>query len=65
MFGDVTVRNDRVPNNTLFHESLTGGPYKGIYAAFVTANSGFSVANGRYVLAGGGKGVFQIGRAHV
>ena len=60
MFGDVTVRNDRFPNNTLFHESLTGGPYKGIYAGFVTANSGFSVANGRYVLAGGGKGVFLV-----
>jgi len=59
-FGDVTVRNNRFPNNTLFHETLTGGPYKGIYADFVKAGSGFSVANGRYVLAGGGKGVFLV-----
>jgi alpha-L-rhamnosidase len=60
MFRDVAVRNNRFPNNTLFHESLTGGPYQGIYAGFVTANSGFSVADGRYVLAGGGKGVFLV-----
>ena len=59
-FRDVTVRNNRAPNNILFHENLTGGPYQGIYADFVNANSGFSVADGRYVLAGGGKGVFLV-----
>ena len=42
-------------------ENLTGAAYKGIYADFAAAaNSGFSVANGRYVLAGGGKGVFLV-----
>jgi alpha-L-rhamnosidase len=59
-FRDVTVRNNRTPGNTLFREDLTGGPYQGIYAGFATANSGFSVANGQYVLAGGGKGVFVV-----
>ncbi len=59
-FRDVTVRNNRFPNSILFHESLTNGSYRGIYAAFVSPNSGFSVANGRYVLAGGPKGVFLV-----
>ena len=59
-FGEVTVRNNRLPNNTLFQENLTGGPYKGIYDDVVAASSGFSVANGRYVLAGGAKGLFVV-----
>ena len=59
-FRDVIVRNNRFPNNTLFREKLEGGAYKGIYADFAAADSGFSVTNGRYVLAGGGKGVFLV-----
>ena len=59
-FRDVTVRNNRPPGNTLFREDLSGSPYKGIYAGFATANSGFSVANGQYVLKGGGKGIFLV-----
>ena len=59
-FRDVTVRNNRPPNHVLFHEDLSAGPYQGIYAGFVASNSGLSVANGRYVLAGGDKGVFVV-----
>src|SRR5664279_4267345 len=57
-FRDVTVRNNRVPNNILFQENLTGGTYQGIFARSATPGSGFSVASGSYVLAGGPKGVF-------
>jgi alpha-L-rhamnosidase len=60
MFRDLSVRNNRAPNNTLFHEDLAGAPYKGIYSDFVTANSGFSIAGGYYTLAGGSKGVFAV-----
>ena len=59
-FREVTVRNNRFPNNILFQEDLAAGPYKGIFADSVPAGSGFSVANGRYVLAGGGKGLFLV-----
>lgn len=59
-FRDVAVRNNRAPNHTLFQETLTNGTYQGIYAGAVAAKSGLSVANGRYVLAGGGKGVFVV-----
>jgi alpha-L-rhamnosidase len=60
-FREVTVRNNRFPNNILFLENLAGGPYRGIFADSVGGNSEFPVANGRYVLAGGGKGVFLVG----
>lgn len=54
-FRDLTVRNNRAPNNVLFQEDLSGAPYKGIFSG-----PGFSVANGRYVLTGGAKGVFLV-----
>jgi alpha-L-rhamnosidase len=60
MFRDVIVRNSRVPNNILFREDLAAATYKGIYADAVTANSGVSVANGKYLLAGGSEGVFVV-----
>jgi alpha-L-rhamnosidase len=59
-FRDVTVRNTRLPRNVLFRESLAGGAYKGTFADAVTPASGFSVADGRYVLAGGSKGLFIV-----
>jgi alpha-L-rhamnosidase len=59
-FRDVIVRNNRAPNNILFREDLAGGTYSGIYADAITANAGFSVANGKYVLAGGSNGVFVV-----
>ncbi len=58
-FRDVIVRNDRVPNNVLFRETLTG-VYMGIYADAAKANAGFSVADGKYVVAGGSRGVFVV-----
>jgi len=59
-FRDVIVRNRRAPNNVLFREDLAPGTYKGIYADAISASSGFSVADGRYVLAGGSTGVFVV-----
>ena len=59
-FRNVTVRNNRAPNNILFHEDLAAAPYQGIYADFVKDHSGFSVADGRYVLTGGTGGVFLV-----
>ena len=59
-FRDITVRNNRSPHNVLFQETLAGGSYQGIYADFVAPHSGFSVADGRYVLAGGNQGVFLV-----
>jgi len=59
-FRDVTVRNNRVPNNILFRENLAGGAYTGIFADFARPGSGFSIANGHYALAGGAKGVFLV-----
>lgn len=54
-FRDLTVRNNRAPNNILFHEDLAGASYQGIFSG-----PGFSVTKGRYVLAGGAKGVFLV-----
>ncbi len=59
-FRDLTVRNNRLPNHVLFHENLAGGTYKGIYAESVAPNSGFSVTNASYTLAGGAKGIFLV-----
>ena len=59
-FRDVTVRNNRAPNNVLFQENLAGSAYNGIFADFATPNSGLAIANGRYVLSGGTKGVFVV-----
>ncbi len=53
-FRDVVVRNTRAPNNVLFRENLSSAPYKGIFAGA----AGLSVADGRYVLSGGARGVF-------
>ena len=57
-FHDLTVRNNRAPNHVLFAEDMAG--YKGIFADAIAAGSGLSIANGRYVLAGGTKGVFVV-----
>ena len=59
-FRDVSVRNTRVPNSILFREDLAAGTYRGIYADATKANGGLSVANGKYVLAGGGNGAFVV-----
>ncbi|HNY39257.1 MAG TPA: family 78 glycoside hydrolase catalytic domain [Bryobacteraceae bacterium] len=59
-FRDVTVKNNRAPNSVLFREDLAGGAYRGIYADLVKPESGFSVRDGRYVLAGGSQGVFVV-----
>ena len=58
IFRDITVRNNRAPNNVLFREDLSGGAYKGIFADAVKAGAGISVSDGCYVLNGGSKGVF-------
>ena len=58
-FRQLTVRNSRSPSNILFQENLAGA-YHGIFADAVAANSGLSIADGRYVLAGGAKGVFLV-----
>ena len=58
-FRDVTVRNNRAPNNVLFREALSGGAYRGIFADF-EPGSGMSVRDGRYMLAGGTKGLFVV-----
>jgi len=60
MFRDITVRNDRSPNNILFHENLTSGPYGGIFADALKPDSGFSVDDGRYLVQGGSKGLFLV-----
>ncbi len=59
-FRAVTVKNNRAPNNVLFREDLAGGVYRGIYADLVKPESGFSVREGRYVLAGLSNGVFVV-----
>ena len=59
-FRDVIVRNHRKPRNTLFHEDLIGGPYRGIYADSIAAGAGISISNGSYALSGGSKGVFVV-----
>jgi len=59
-FRDVTIRNNRAPNSTLFSENLSASSYSGIFADGVAARSGLSVADGRYVLAGGAGGVFVV-----
>jgi alpha-L-rhamnosidase len=59
-FRDVIVRHSRLPNNVLFREDLAAGAYRGLYADAITSTSGFSVANGQYVLAGGSNGVFVV-----
>jgi alpha-L-rhamnosidase len=60
LFRDVMVRNSRAPNNVLWHEKLTSGPYKGIYADALKGDSGFAVVDGRYVLKGSSKGIFVV-----
>ena len=60
MFRDVTVRHSRAPKNVLFREDLSGSSYRGIYADAVQAKSGLSIADGRYVVTGGDKGVFIV-----
>ncbi|MBI5084702.1 MAG: family 78 glycoside hydrolase catalytic domain [Acidobacteria bacterium] len=59
-FRAVTVKNSRAPGNILFGEDLASVSYRGIYADSLTPDSGLSVRDGRYVLAGRGKGVFLV-----
>jgi alpha-L-rhamnosidase len=59
-FRDVVVRNNRAPNTVLFREDLSAASYKGIYADAVKTASGLSIANGTYVLSGGGAGAFVV-----
>ncbi len=59
-FRDVTVRNNRAPNNILFREDPGAASYTGIFADAVAPNSGFAVAGGAYALTGGSDGVFVV-----
>jgi alpha-L-rhamnosidase len=60
-FSDVVVSNNRAPHNTLFAEDLVEPAYEGIYAiAAKDATSGLRVEGGRYVVDGGGAGVFLV-----
>lgn len=59
-FREVTVRNNRAPNNVLFSENLSAGPYRGIFSDAVAADSGLSVSGGSYLLNGGSSGVFVV-----
>lgn len=52
-FSDVEVFNDRMPNNTLFKEDLSGS-YNGIFAG------GVEVTNNAYVVDGGENGAFIL-----
>ena len=60
MFRDVTVRHARIPGNVLFKEHLEGPAYRGIFADAAAARAGFSISDGRYVLAGGNRGLFVV-----
>jgi len=57
-FREVTIRNDRWPNNILFIEAPAAEDYSGIFADAAATNPGFSIANGRFILNGGSDGVF-------
>ena len=59
-FGSVTVRHDRTPRNVLFREDLARRPYDGIYAGAVSARTGLTIADGRYVVQGGDRGTFVV-----
>jgi len=52
-FSDLEVYNDRLPNNTLFNEDLSGS-YNGIFAGQV------SVEKGAYLADGGPNGMFVV-----
>lgn len=58
--GDLTVSNNRRPNNILFRENLNDGDYRGIYAGFIKPDSGLSIADGNYMLSGGSNGIFVV-----
>lgn len=59
-FSDLTVLNNRFPNAVLFNEDLSAA-YRGIYSNYsADPNSGFAVANGKYVLTGTGNGTFIV-----
>lgn len=53
-FREVTIRNNRAPNNILFTEDLNAAPYRGIFSGAIP------VADGSYRLSGGTKGVFVV-----
>jgi alpha-L-rhamnosidase len=61
-FSDLRVTNYRPPCNALFHEDLAdGAAYDGIYAPFVSdADSGLTIEDGAYRLAGGDGGAFVV-----
>ncbi|MCY1723039.1 family 78 glycoside hydrolase catalytic domain [Prolixibacteraceae bacterium Z1-6] len=53
LFSDVEIFNDRMPNNTLFKEELTGN-YNGIF------KDQLKVENGAYIIDGGENGTFVV-----
>lgn len=55
VFSDLVISNTRMPGNILFKENLSAGNYKGIFKSFT--NSGLSIKNGAYQLAGGSNGL--------
>ena len=60
-FSEVVVSNNRYPNSTLFSENLTGMSSKSIYSTFASdANSGLTIAEGKYNLTGGSNGAFVV-----
>lgn len=52
-FSNLEILNERLPNNTLFKEDLSGN-YEGIFGSQVL------IKNGAYLLAGGSDGVFVV-----
>lgn len=61
-FSDVEVQNYRYPSNALFHEDLGAG-YDGAFADAAQRNAGLSIADGAFVLDGGGEGTQVIADA--
>lgn len=57
-FSDVVVFNNRLPNNTLFTEKLTGPSYSGIFSKYMSdPSSGIRIADGKYLIDGGPGGI--------
>ena len=60
-FSGLTVSNNRIPNSTLFTETITGSDYKGIYSDFVAdPNSGLTILDGKFILKGNSSGTFLV-----
>lgn len=58
VFSDVSVRNNRMPRNVLFHEDLSKDTYNGIFSRF--SGAGLSIASGAYHVSGGARGLFAV-----